>query len=69
MIDPTNADKGRKVIYRSDVINAPDEPGIIYRVTDVFVFVRFYSKSQSALRLDPTPQGCSRKNLRWADHA
>ena len=56
MIEPTEKDIGRGVVYQAGHPGAPAEDGIITSFNDYCVFVRFKS---------PTSQGCKREDLRW----
>ena len=55
MIEPTERDIGRMVIYRSDPFNPPEE-GVITSFNDTCVFVRYRSL---------TSQATSREDLEW----
>ncbi len=57
MIEPTEADIGRRVYYEPDN-NGPIDHGVITSFNEHFVFVR-YDKSGD------TPEGTSRSVLFW----
>ena len=58
MIEPTEEDIGRKVIYNARHPNAPDEYGRITSYNDSAVFVRYNPHGD-------TSQATSREDLRW----
>jgi len=58
MINPTETDIGRKVIYLVDSPRGEKEEGVITSFNPTAVFVRYGSK--------PTPQATSREDLTWA---
>jgi len=58
MIDPTDADLGRSVVYQAGHPGAELEDGIITSFNDTAVFVRY--------RGDLHSKGTSREDLRWA---
>ncbi len=60
MIDPTNRDIGKAVIYR-DLPWTPAEDGIITSFNRRYVFVRYKGQHPSA-----PGQPTLRKNLTWA---
>lgn len=56
MIEPTEKDIGRKVVYRAAPFMAPEE-GVITSINNEFVFVRYGSNTTSA--------ATRRKDLEW----
>jgi len=56
MIEPTEDDYGRAVVYRAR--GKEPEVGVIVRVTEAYVFVRY--------GLDWTPKATRRESLEWA---
>jgi len=61
MINPTEKDIGRGVIYQASYPNAPREDGVIVRVTEHSVFVRYKGQHPGA-----SGQGTNREDLEWA---
>lgn len=57
MINPTEKDIGRGVIYQGSHPNAELEPGLITSFNDSAVFVRYDGKRHS--------QATGREDLRW----
>jgi hypothetical protein len=58
MIEPTQSDIGRNVIYRVHC-NAKAEEGVITRFNEKYVFVRFVKEEKSAVAM--------RDQLEWKD--
>jgi len=70
MIDPTDKDEGRRVLYRPVVsgkpvmrLTAPTEHGVIKCVTDAYVFVCFATLDDNWT----TAMACYRECLEWND--
>ena len=61
MINPTEDDVGRGVVYQAGYPNAPREDGAIVRITEDAIFVRYKSQHPSS-----DGQATSREDLEWA---
>lgn len=57
MIDPSEEDVGREVVYVPRRGSGPEEYGVIHSVTAETVFVRYGA--------NPKPQATSRSLLKW----
>ena len=60
MIDPTEADIGRGVVYQASYPNAPREDGIITSFNEHVVFVRYAGQHPGTFG-----QATSREDLEW----
>ena len=60
MINPTEEDVGRGVVYQASYPNAPREDGVIVRITKDSIFVRYKGQHPAS-----DGQMTSREDLEW----
>jgi len=63
MINPTEEDIGRGVIYQASYPDAPREDGVITSINEYVIFVHYKNQHPSA-----PGQATSREDLEWSTH-